>query len=32
VLKFSLAAVLFALLLMWLLPHRKSAATTDSGL
>ena len=32
VMKFSLAAVLFALLLMWLLPHRGSAATADSGL
>ena len=32
VMKFSLAAVLFALLLMWLLPHRGSAARADSGL
>jgi uncharacterized membrane protein SpoIIM required for sporulation len=32
IMKFSLAAVLFALLLMWLLPPRGPAATTDSGL
>jgi uncharacterized membrane protein SpoIIM required for sporulation len=32
IMKFSLAAVLFALLLMWLLPSRRPAATTDSGL
>ena len=32
VMKFSLATVLFALLLVWLLPHRGSEATTDSGL
>ena len=32
IMKFSLAAVLFALLLMWLLPHRGAAATADSGL
>ncbi len=32
IMKFSLAAVLFALLLMWLLPHRAAPPTADSGL
>jgi hypothetical protein len=32
VMKFPLAAALFALLLMWLLPHRGPAVTAGSGL